>query len=723
MASSNKMNAKNRKNSGPGAPSSGVPSLHSEKSPLISSRDSNQSSNYDPRRNCLTFDHLTYTVTNKSTGKDLDLLSDVSATLYAGEVCAIMGPSGCGKSTLLNAVSGRTPWNVGHGLGLKGRILYNGQPLTIQQVQSSVGYVFQDDALVATQTVRETVEMSCKLRTTMDADERERKIEHVLKGIGLKVCEHVYVGNDLIKGVSGGQRKRTSTACELVTDPAILFLDEPTSGLDSYSASQLIHELKLLAKELNAVIACTIHQPSSQLFKEFDRVMVMHRGRLIFHGLGNSYLDNVEQERREFARQSSALSTVSTLPAHTSRDSDPLRLTINENLSSLGYPCPPDTNVADWMLEVAQEMDENAIQEAWNLTRSQYDEKRLQAFSSNQVPKPRVRAGLCTQLGCLFVREVNAIRRNYRVLVIRLSTLLFSAFLTVALYYNVSRKKTAPEIVQDIGAGVGASTPGQPEQKRAVEVGQFYVSMMSLGINLLQSAMFGCGMPQLLTFPAERNTFLREFTGRYYLVFSYITAKLFVEVVLNVVHVMILASILEILGFYGLWIWFVIAGWLMASVFTSMALVGAASTSTVTSAIQMSSVFTMLQILFSGLFVPPGNIPVWLAWIRYITGMGFANDLATRVQYNQVNLILEDYASTNGADIVPDGPNKGATVLQVATVHKRVLDQRVSLMAWDHGGLEQTYWYEVGILLTLFVVYRTVALVILRMTSSYAVRN
>ena len=153
----------------------------------------------------------------------------------------------------------------------------------------------QDDALMATATPRETLRFSARLRldpSTTDA-EIEKRVTDMLAQLGLNECADTFVGGQLIKGISGGQRKRTSVGVEVITDPTLLFLDEPTSGLDSYSACSLIELLKKVGNK-NTVL-CTIHKPSSEVFHMFDKVIFMKEGRIFYQG-------TVENMSQHFAK-------------------------------------------------------------------------------------------------------------------------------------------------------------------------------------------------------------------------------------------------------------------------------------------------------------------------------------------------------------------------------------------------------------------------------------
>ncbi|CAF1007342.1 unnamed protein product [Didymodactylos carnosus] len=139
---------------------------------------------------------------------------------------AILGPSGCGKSSLLDVLAARKDPS-----GLNGKVLIDGQLQTVD-FKYHVGYVVQDDILSGTLTVRENLAFSANMRlpTSVNQQEKSRIVARVIHELGLEKCADTYVGTDLNRGVSGGERKRTNIGMELVLSPSIIFLDEPTTG-------------------------------------------------------------------------------------------------------------------------------------------------------------------------------------------------------------------------------------------------------------------------------------------------------------------------------------------------------------------------------------------------------------------------------------------------------------------------------------------------------------
>ncbi len=208
------------------------------------------------------------------------ILNGVSATMPRGSLTAILGSSGSGKTTMLNTLAHR----IGGGrLKATGDILYNGSP-KISSVRSA--YVMQQDVLLPTLTVRETLLYAAELRLPppTSSEERRRVVEGVILELGLKECANTRIGNSVHKGCSGGEKRRTSLGVQMLANPSVLFLDEVTTGLDATSAFQLIRTLKKLAAKGRTIIV-TIHQPRSEIWGLFDRLILLTGGSPIFSGL------------------------------------------------------------------------------------------------------------------------------------------------------------------------------------------------------------------------------------------------------------------------------------------------------------------------------------------------------------------------------------------------------------------------------------------------------
>ena len=200
-------------------------------------------------------------------------LRDICVQEQSGKMVAIMGSSGAGKTTLLNVLSGIND-------PTSGDVFINGINIheDTEKIKGIIGYIPQDDLLIEELTVYQNLYFSTKLvYRDLSEEEVDEKVIKVLTSLGLFHIKDLKVGNPLNKKISGGQRKRLNIGLELIREPAILFVDEPTSGLssrDSENVMELLRELAVRGK----LIFIVIHQPSSEIYKMFDNVIILDEG-------------------------------------------------------------------------------------------------------------------------------------------------------------------------------------------------------------------------------------------------------------------------------------------------------------------------------------------------------------------------------------------------------------------------------------------------------------
>ncbi|OCK78636.1 putative ATP-binding cassette transporter [Lepidopterella palustris CBS 459.81] len=226
---------------------------------------------------------MNVTVKDRITKSPLSILTDANGLVKAGELVAIMGPSGSGKTTLLNTLAHRA---AAAGATTHGDILTNGQSIAWKQLRHLSAYVEQEDALIGSLTVYETMDFAARLALPPSISKKERiaRVDDLLISFGMAGQAHTIVGTPIKKGLSGGQKKRLGVASRLVTDPKILFLDEPTSGLDSALSYEVINYIKAIGKRNNLIIIASIHQPSTTTFELFDRLCLLSKGKTCYFG-------------------------------------------------------------------------------------------------------------------------------------------------------------------------------------------------------------------------------------------------------------------------------------------------------------------------------------------------------------------------------------------------------------------------------------------------------
>ncbi|GBG34802.1 ABC transporter G family member 22 [Hondaea fermentalgiana] len=227
-------------------------------------------------------------------GVDHTILSNVSGEVQPGRLMGIMGPSGSGKTTLSWSLLGRGKrYCTG---GLYGDLYLNGRPRNLESFLDRVGFVPQDDVLCPDLTVEEILHFSASWRLPRDLSEEDRQqvVEDVMETLDLVKVRDRRVGGVNKRGISGGERKRTSIGMELVANPAVLIMDEPTSGLDSAGTFRLMSMLKRIA-DRNVSVVTVIHQPSARVFSLLDDLVLMQEGEAAYVGPREGILDFLDQ--------------------------------------------------------------------------------------------------------------------------------------------------------------------------------------------------------------------------------------------------------------------------------------------------------------------------------------------------------------------------------------------------------------------------------------------
>ncbi|GAA6037205.1 hypothetical protein JCM8097_008619 [Rhodosporidiobolus ruineniae] len=243
------------------------------------------------------------------------VLDSISGAVQPGEIMAVLGASGAGKSTFLDLLARRNKRGTA-----SGEILVNGRAVPEAEYRRVVGFVDQEDTLMGTLTVYETVLTSALLRLPKDMsfeDKRMRTLE-TMHELGILGIRDSRIGESGQRSISGGEKRRVSIACELVTSPSILFLDEPTSGLDSYNAFNVVDSLAQLAKSYKRTVVFTIHQPQSNIVALFDKLVLLAKGKVVYSGRADGAQGYFE---------------------------------------GIGQPCPPGYNIADYLIDVTMQND------------------------------------------------------------------------------------------------------------------------------------------------------------------------------------------------------------------------------------------------------------------------------------------------------------------------------------------------------------------------------
>ncbi|XP_051142940.1 ABC transporter G family member 31-like [Andrographis paniculata] len=285
----------------------------------------------------------------KPTRHELTILKSVSGVVKPGRMTLLLGPPGAGKSTLLKALAGK----LDSGLKESGTITYNGHKFEEFYVRRACSYISQTDNHIAEMTVRETIdfaarcqgsgeefpvylkeinhherEMNIRPRPEIDAYMKASSIrgkkhnittEYILKILGLDVCSDTIVGNDMLRGVSGGQKKRVTTGEMVVGPRKTLFMDEVSTGLDSSTTYQVVKCGRNFVHIMEGTILMALLQPAPETFDLFDDLIILSEGHIIYQGPRTQVLEFFE---------------------------------------SLGFQKPPRKNTADFLQEVTSKKDQ-----------------------------------------------------------------------------------------------------------------------------------------------------------------------------------------------------------------------------------------------------------------------------------------------------------------------------------------------------------------------------
>ncbi|XP_023749630.1 ABC transporter G family member 32 [Lactuca sativa] len=314
----------------------------------------------------------------KGKRRKLTILDDVSGIIRPSRMTLLLGPPSSGKTTLMLALAGR----LGHHLKMSGKITYNGHGLKEFVPQRTSAYVSQQDWHVAEMTVRETLDLSARcqgvgfkydmlmeltrrekiagIRPDEDLDifmkalalgghETSLVVEYILKILGLDTCADTLVGDEMLRGISGGQKKRLTTG-ELLAGPSrVLLMDEISNGLDSSTTYQIIKYLRHSTRALDGTTLISLLQPAPETYNLFDDIILICEGHIVYQGPRNTALDF---------------------------------------FSFMGFQCPQRKNVADFLQEVVSEKDQEQYWSAPDRSYSYIPVKKFaEAFRSYRVGK------------------------------------------------------------------------------------------------------------------------------------------------------------------------------------------------------------------------------------------------------------------------------------------------------------------------------------------------
>lgn len=508
------------------------------------------------------------------------LLHAISGRVVRGQVLGLLGPSGSGKTTLLNALAAM---QNGHST-FTGALLLDGHAVPANY-RRLAAYVQQDDTLFATLTVRECLTYSAHLRLplAMTALAKNAMVDRVLMELNLSHLGNARIGvvggSTTDRGISGGERRRVSIGMELVTSPSILILDEPTSGLDSSSAYAVVKVIQDLARH-DRIVILSIHQPSARAFALLDQILVLAHGHLVYSGS----------------------------PADAKR-----------HFVDLGYSCPANDNVADFLLDVASDPDRpppgpvsHDPDKATPPPRAPYSPST--PLGSPSLDAPFITDGLADPRSV--VTALHATMRQLRVLFTRTA-------LNICRHRSLLVQHVVLSLVLGLVGGLIFHNVTDNLAGFQNRMGAFFFILTFFGFASLSS---------MDLFIAERPIFLRETGAKYYNAWSYFVAKMTLDtLLLRVVPASVFACIFYWLmalqaaaaRFLLFWVTLVLFNVAAGSI---SVLVGVLSTR-VGSANLAATVVLLVMLLFGGFLLNAETMPASVAWLQHLSIFNYAFEI------------------------------------------------------------------------------------------------
>ncbi|RGB42727.1 P-loop containing nucleoside triphosphate hydrolase protein [Rhizophagus diaphanus] len=506
------------------------------------------------------------------------IIENIHGCANPGEVLAIIGPSGCGKTTLLNILGDR----VGS-RGVQGTITLNGHKIT-KNSKRFLAYCTQDAIFLSHLTVKETLTYTARLRLPREVPRRDKlkQVENIIELLNLTKCANTIIGDHMTRGISGGERKRANIASELLTDPSVILLDEPTSGLDSSLALEITKILKEFAVKQKKTIIMVVHQPSSQVFEIFDKLMVMADGRMVYFGE---------------------------------------RAGVVDYLADQGYKCPPNFNLANYALELLNDntIKQKLINAYTHKTRDDPTGKQVvekysrrthaDDQSSNAIlnaPVTSERRWEATFLQQLSILTERTFKQSRKIILSRISISL-AITLTIASILIWFQIPFAEPNIDD-------------------RVSNIFFGGMNWTFYVMSESV--------LSFPLELDILMKERQSRSYRLLSYFLSKQIAELplvlfnpTLFTIPVYWATNLLPDFGRFVAYLIVVLLGVLTSQ---SFAYLLGATILDVQKSISISLIFLIITMLLGGFYVK--HLPTGLTWLKYLSFLRYSYSLLLQIQ-------------------------------------------------------------------------------------------
>eukprot|EP00599_Poterioochromonas_sp_BG-1_P012788 CAMPEP_0173159526 /NCGR_PEP_ID=MMETSP1105-20130129/17184_1 /TAXON_ID=2985 /ORGANISM="Ochromonas sp., Strain BG-1" /LENGTH=665 /DNA_ID=CAMNT_0014078021 /DNA_START=81 /DNA_END=2078 /DNA_ORIENTATION=- len=508
----------------------------------------------------------------KTVYKTKVVLNNLTGRAESGQLLAILGPTGCGKTSLMNVLSARFPGGGSSVFRLSGSITVNGKTRDEEKFRKISAYVLQDDNMYAFLTVFETLMLSAHFFLPEDLSDADKTkiVDTTIAELGLVKARDTIIGNEKVRGVSGGERKRASIGVQLLTDPAVLFLDEPTSGLDAFQSQAVMESLKNLADNGRLVIT-VIHQPRSSIYEMFDKLLILSEGRTMYTGGATEAVDY---------------------------------------FGSLGYTCPDAFNPADYFLDLLSPDNRSKDSEEETSNRINFLGQKWLEYSVSSKHSELNKDVLDEDFRSVqLIGSANTWKKTIR----NTSLLFWRSFVQQARDIPTTMGKIIPCIFFSLLIGGIYSNIGNSQNSIMNRKGVLYF--------LLINQSFISVTAVIASFPLEKQIVGRERSGRAYSTLSYCMAKVLVELPINIFPILVYCCVLApLVGLnphtFG---YFILICMLNSCVIIALGMVVSALAPNVDAANALSAPFLIIGILFGGFYIKIDSLPIILNWIPYIS--------------------------------------------------------------------------------------------------------
>lgn len=492
--------------------------------------------------------------------------------------------------------------NSTKGAKATGKVLVNGQNRNYNDFRKLAAYVLQDDNMFAELTVEEQLTYAALLRLppNMSREKKLMRVNRVIQELGLSKVRNTMVGNDLVRGISGGERKRVNIGTELVTDPSLLFLDEPTTGLDSFNALNVMSTLRHLASNGRTVVS-TIHQPRSSIFALFDQLCLLSEGRVMYFGPAKEAIDYFSRlnfkSPSNFNPADFFLDLLSIDPRSPEREAS-----TKVRVKFLG-----DKHVEKEIIpEPLMVQGASAVASGGAGSASQHDIETGEAEAEKEH----------AQLHAIDSNDVHADLkdRDYQSNWINEFVVLCSRAFKLAVRERAANGARFGQVIFfSLILGLIWLRKGEEEERINTLPGILFFVIINQA--------FGGSFAVIFGFPLEKSVVIRERAANTYRTSSYYISKMLTDMpktlFFNLIFCIILYWMVGLRADAGAFFIFVLTIFLISTLAESLALTISVMTGDAQAAAALIPVFVIIALLFGGFFLEDEQLSDWIGWIKY----------------------------------------------------------------------------------------------------------